>query len=179
MQLQIFEPRYLDLVSRCLKEGSGFGVVWLREGDEVHREQSGVDNRLAQIGTYAKITDWDSLPNGLLGITITGEKKFRLLSSYRQDDNLNIAEVEWLEDDQTALPVEEFGDLSALLQQLTEHPHLTRFNLQTDIEDAATLSYLLAQFLPLDESLKFQLLQQSNALQRLDDLTDLLDQFSG
>ncbi|WP_101757630.1 LON peptidase substrate-binding domain-containing protein [Oceanicoccus sp. KOV_DT_Chl] len=76
MSLQIFEPRYLDLVSRCLKDDSGFGVVWLRQGREVHKPEQAVDPRFAQVGCYATIVDWDSLPNGLLGITIEGNKNF-------------------------------------------------------------------------------------------------------
>ena len=179
MQLQIFEPRYLDLVSRCLQEQSGFGVVWLREGEEVHRDNTAVDNRLAQMGTYARIIDWDSLPNGLLGITIAGEKKFRLLSSYQQADKLHMAEVAWIDEESVALPEQEFNDLVALLQQLTEHPHLQRLHLDTEIDNAATLGYVLAQFLPIDETHKFELLQQDSALQRLDDLSDLLENYSG
>ena len=27
LDLQIFEARYLDMISRCMKQGSGFGVV--------------------------------------------------------------------------------------------------------------------------------------------------------
>ncbi|MBL4827474.1 MAG: LON peptidase substrate-binding domain-containing protein [Spongiibacteraceae bacterium] len=86
MPLQIFEPRYLDLVSECLKTDTGFGVVWLSQGSEVLTKptQNSVNGTYANIGTYAKIVDWDKLSNGLLGITVEGEKKFRLLSSQKK-----------------------------------------------------------------------------------------------
>ena len=33
--LKVFEARYLDLVTRCLREQRPFGVVCLRQGGEV------------------------------------------------------------------------------------------------------------------------------------------------
>ena len=34
LPLRIFEPRYTAMVSRCLREKSGFGVVLIREGSD-------------------------------------------------------------------------------------------------------------------------------------------------
>ena len=34
LRLRIFEPRYLDMVRRCLKESRTFGVVLILEGEE-------------------------------------------------------------------------------------------------------------------------------------------------
>ena len=41
LPLQIFEQRYLDLVRDCLKQDTGFGMVWITEGEEV--AQPGTD----------------------------------------------------------------------------------------------------------------------------------------
>ena len=65
LPLQIFEPRYTDLVGECLKNDSGFGVCCIKEGSEVGEHASCHD-----VGTYAKIIDWSQLENGLLGITV-------------------------------------------------------------------------------------------------------------
>ena len=35
LDLQIFEARYLDMVSACMRRSEGFGVVALLEGREV------------------------------------------------------------------------------------------------------------------------------------------------
>ena len=179
MRLQIFEPRYLDLVSRCLKgEQQGFGVVWLRQGKEVYKQETDADNRLSQVGTMARIVDWDSLPNGLLGITIEGDKKFRLVSSFQQPDHLNMAEVEWVAaEPQIALP-EQSDELTALLSQLLQHPHLARMELSAEVADVSTLSFLLTQLLPFPEETKFQLLAMSDPVARLQCVTELLDEFS-
>lgn len=178
--LRIFEPRYLDLVGRCLKgDDSGFGIVWLREGHEVYHQDAEADTRLAQVGTYARIVDWDSLPNQRLGITVEGTQKFRLVSSFQQADHLHFADIEWI-DEEPWIPLPEQSDeLKALFAQLLQHPHVERLKLSPVVEDVSTLSYLLTQLLPLPEPVKFQLLTQTDALNRLQLLMDLLDEISG
>jgi len=56
MPLQIFEPRYLDLVRDCMKTDSAFGVVWIRRGAEVAQRCS-ASPQLCDYGTTARIVD--------------------------------------------------------------------------------------------------------------------------
>ncbi|ARN72988.1 LON peptidase substrate-binding domain-containing protein [Oceanicoccus sagamiensis] len=176
MPLQIFEPRYLDLISSSLKNDSGFGVVWLRDGSEL--DQPGSEPRLAQLGTLARVVDWDSLPNGLLGITIEGTDKFRLISSHQRDDKLYMAEVEWVEPE-PYIPLPEYSDeMAALLAQLLDHPHIARLKLSPVVDDIATMSHLLSQLLPIDEKIKFELLAITDPLLRMEQLMDLLDEYN-
>ena len=35
LDLQIFEARYLDMIARCMKQGTGIGVVCILAGSEV------------------------------------------------------------------------------------------------------------------------------------------------
>ena len=178
MSLQIFESRYLDLVSSCLKGGTGFGVVWLREGSEVQKEGTAFSPKLAQVGTYANIVDWDSLPNGLLGLTIEGKKKFRLISSFQRDDKLHMAEVEWIESEPVIDLSGESEDMHSILSQLLEHPHIERLKLAPDVNDISTLSFLLAQLLPINETVKFDLLSTDEPINRLEILAELLEEFN-
>lgn len=177
MPLQIFEPRYLDLVSDCLKNDQGFGVVWLREGREVYKADAEVNPRLAQIGTYARVVDWDSLSNGLLGITIEGSRKFRLVSSFQQANHLHMAEVEWLESEPVIELTPQAIDMKVLLAQLLEHPHVERLKLSGEVNDVASLGYLLAQFLPIEEAKKFDLLASNDPVSRLELLAKLLEEY--
>jgi Lon protease-like protein len=176
MPLQIFEPRYLDLVSRCLKHNTGFGVVWLRQGSEVYRPDRQVDSRLAQIGTYARIVDWDSLANGLLGITIEGSRKFRLISSRQQSDHLHMAEVEWIEPEPCLVLPEHDREMADLLVQLLAHPHVLRLKFEPQQNDVSILGCLLTQLLPIAESIKFELLALTDPELRLQQLVEVLDQ---
>jgi Lon protease-like protein len=107
------------------------------------------------------------MPDGLLGIYCLGERRFRVLRHWRQDDGLNMGEVEWLAEDQAvALPGEyqHFGSLvSKILPELGElyeavekRPH-----------DASWVSFRLAEILPVELPEKQQWLELDDPLQRL------------
>ncbi|HKL63591.1 MAG TPA: LON peptidase substrate-binding domain-containing protein [Woeseiaceae bacterium] len=90
LPLRIFETRYVDMISRCLREDAGFGVVLIREGTE-----TGTASTCAT-GTLAKIIDWYQGSDGLLGITAQGSRRFRLETVRQAPDGLNFGRVEWL-----------------------------------------------------------------------------------
>ena len=176
--LQVFEPRYVDLVRTSLKNNSEFGVVWIREGSEVVVDKQAPMPRLAQLGSFARIVDWDALPGGRLGVTIEGSGKFRLLSTQQQQDYLVLANVEPLPPD-SALPLPERAtDLLVLLRQLVEHPLIARLKLEPEVHDGGRLANQLAQLLPISEANKFELLAELDPLQRLDRLLLILEQLS-
>lgn len=178
MALQVFEPRYLDLVRDSLRRDEPFGIVWIREGREVVTPGSDPMPRLAQIGTFARIVNWDALPNNRLGIVVEGEGKFRLLSSEQQSNFLVVAEVEPLPEEQP-LPLPERGhDLVVLLEQLLAHPAIVRLELKAETADAGRLANQLAQLLPIAEVSKFELLAEADPLLRLDRLLVLLERLS-
>ena len=178
MSLQVFEPRYLDLVRASLKRDEPFGIVWIREGREVVAPGNDPMPRLAQIGTFARIVNWDALPNNRLGITVEGGGKFRLLSSEQRADYLVVAEVEPLPAEQP-LPMPERGrELVELLEQLLAHPAIERLGLEAESADAGRLANQLAQLLPIAEAGKFELLAEADPLLRLDRLLLILEQLS-
>ena len=87
LPLRIFEQRYLDMISRCMKSESPFGVLLIREGSETGPA------RTFDVGTLAQITDWYQGSDGLLGVTATGTDRFRRTSERRQDDGLLVGEI--------------------------------------------------------------------------------------
>ena len=89
LALRIFEPRYVDMVGRCMREGSGFAVVLLVEGAEA----GGGSLTTAAIGTEARIVDFDRLEDGLLGLTCVGQGRLRIVRAWREEDGLNVGEV--------------------------------------------------------------------------------------
>ncbi len=176
MALQIFEPRYLKLITQCLRDDQGFGIVWLKHGAEVADSEGDQSVHLSQIGSFAAIRDWQQLPNGLLGITVEGEKKFRLLSSIQQDDGLHIGEVEWLPEE-SHLPVPDTAlELRELVHSLLMHPQIANLGIDGDDADARWLSNVLSQLLPVPEQVKFALLAIDDPLERLEQLRHLLEQ---
>ena len=63
LPLKLFETRYLDMLSWCLREQSSFGVVAIKRGSEV-----GGTPEFHAIGTIAQITSWDQGSDGLLHV---------------------------------------------------------------------------------------------------------------
>lgn len=92
-QLRIFEPRYKRLVTESLKSNSGFGLCMLHD-DKKH---------MLPIGTLCKIIDFETLDDGLLGISIQGEKKFHLKDFTIEDDGLKRGTIEIIDDWPTSI----------------------------------------------------------------------------
>ena len=65
LQLRVFEPRYLDLVRDCGRNGSTFGVCLILEGREV-----GEPATPAAFGCEAVIEDFDTGTDGLLALRL-------------------------------------------------------------------------------------------------------------
>jgi Lon protease-like protein len=178
MPLQIFEQRYLDLVRECMKSDSDFGVVWIRRGAEVaERGRAAAD--LGDYGTVARIVDWDQLPNGLLGITIEGAERFELYETSTRANGLVVGEVEVREAPGSAAVQPLWQPLVDVLRSLQVHPHVQGMNLQLDYDNAWQVGYTLAQLLPLDEALKYELLGIDNVDDLMQELDVVLNQISG
>ncbi|TLX58078.1 ATP-dependent protease [Stutzerimonas nosocomialis] len=171
LDLQLFEARYLDMVSRCMKEGHGFGVVCIVEGEEVGEAASS----FSTFGCEALIRDWQQRPNGLLGIRVEGGRRFKVLSAEVQRDQLTVAEVEWLEPEQE-LPLQaEHADLVALLEALGQHPLVEALGMGGAAAGQRALASQLAYLLPFQPEQKLHLLQLGEPRMQLELIQSFLE----
>ena len=175
LDLQIFEARYLDMIARCMKQGSGFGVVCILEGSEV----GDAPQDIALIGCEALIRDFKQQDNGLLGIRVEGGRRFQVLSSQAQPNQSLLAEIEWLDEVAEQPLGDEDQDLLALLKALAEHPMVAALEMNTEVSGQQSLGNQLAYLLPFAEEDKLQLLQVDDPQQRLDGIQVLLDEMQG
>jgi Lon protease-like protein len=173
LSLRIFEPRYLDLVRDCTRDGQPFGVCLILHGDE-----AGAIATPSAIGTLAQIVDFDTLPDGLLGIRADGGQRFRITRSRVHDNGLAHGDVIVLPpEDVLAIPPE-FLLLSTILERLLEklggpHADATRDR----FDDAAWVGFRLAETLPLENHERQHLLELDTALERLEQLVHYLPRF--
>ena len=178
LQLQIFEPRYLDMVSRCMREGEPFGVVLIRQGSDTWRPGAeGPD--LFEIGTAARIVDFNQLGNGRLGITARGERKFRVRSTREQADHLLLGQVTYLPEEPAVAVGREHQDLVDLLSELMTHPGVKQLKLDIDLDDARSVGWRLSELLPIEAEIKQSLLQLQLPRERLQELTRLVNKLRG
>lgn len=175
LDLQIFEARYLDMISRCMKQGEGFGVVCILEGTEV----GAAAGLFAAIGCEALIRDFQQLPNGLLGIRVEGARRFRVQRAQVLPDQLTLAEVEWLDEAPEQPLRDEHADLAALLGALSAHPMVAALGMPNEPAGQEALANQLAYLLPLDSEQKLQLLDTPSAELRLELLQQLLELLQG
>jgi len=167
LPLRIFETRYVDMVGRCMREDQGFGVVLIREGSEVGHAET------YDVGTMAKITDFDPLPDGLLGLSCVGLGRFRILNRGRQADGLHTAEVEWLRPEPSVSVPERHARLASLLQSVLPQLGEVYADIEMRLEDAAWVGHRLAEILPIPLTEKQVYLEMDDPLARLDALAPL------
>jgi len=170
LALRIFEPRYLDMISRVMKEESVFGICLIQEGDEV-----GDAAQPHAIGTLGRISYFNRRSDGLLGITVQGEQRFRILSTEVQPDRLLIAEVELLPQVKPApLPVR-YQSLSQLLSSIIEQLDYPHRNMASHYEDAEWVGARLTELMPFPLEQKQLLLSLDDAIDRLERIALIIE----
>ena len=172
LPLQIFEPRYLDMVRECTRTESSFGVCLILDkgpdGSASH----------ASIGTAARICDWYTQENGLLGIICKGTQRFRVSSTACRDNGLLVGQVEWLKTEAAVNLALEYSVLSTIVARYMEQA-MDQFPdfVPAQLENAVFIGYRLAELLPLSNEEKLALLEMDNVSERLDMLQRVLPRF--
>lgn len=165
LPLRIFETRYTDMVRRCMREQQPFGVVLIQEGDE-----AGDVATTATVGCTARIADFHTLHDGLLGISCVGDRKFRVLRVWRASDGLNMGEVSWLPVERELSLPERYAHLATTvrraLEDLAEHYEYVEMK----FADAAWIGARLTELLPIELADKQALLELEDPIERLDTL---------
>ncbi len=168
LPLRIFETRYIDMVSRCLKAESPFGVLLIQSGGETGPAT------MHDIGTLARIVDWYQGSDGLLGITAVGERRFRLLAAERQADGLNLGEIELLPDEQPVPLPDEYRDLTKILADVLDDLGLLYESLERRFDDAGWVASRFVEILPLDLEQKQRCLERADPFERLAMVREML-----
>lgn len=163
--LRLFEPRYLDMVSDCLRRDAGFGICLIRRGGE-----AGQPALPFGVGTEVRIVDWDRQPDGLLGITVEGQHKIRVREMDVQADNLVVATVEVLPPEPIAPVPEDCRTLVDILRRILDRvdPVIRYEHPQWD--DAGWVGSRLTELLPLPPRVRQYLVELDNPLARLTEL---------
>jgi Lon protease-like protein len=173
--LKVFEARYLDLMSDCLRSGKPFGVVALRRGTEARVSDETVD--LETVGTLAEIIDVDSAQPGILQLRCRGTHRFQLTAPRQQADGLWLAQTNTLPDDEGVAPPEAMQEtvrgLATAIVSLKEQgaePFLTPH----DFGNAAWVANRWCEILPISLPAKQKLMELPDALVRLELVDDFL-----
>ena len=178
LPLQIFEPRYIDMVSECLANSEGFCIVLFKD------DENGENNEYLpyhhDIATYVEIVDFNKLDNGLLGITVQGKHKIRIEDVWKQEDELLLGKIEKInEEDDNLSNDPEYLDLWNMVKEITNHPEIKKLNLDLDLHSSISVCYILASVLPLRPQEKQTILEFENNRDKLDYLKVLIKRLGG
>jgi len=170
LPLRVFEQRYLDMISTCLKDDRTFGICLIKHGREVGKAASTVG-----MGVTAKVIDWEKTDDGLLGITVIGQQRFQINEVDIQASQLAVATVTLIETDENQTLPEDYEYMASLVKKLL----LNAGGLYQDIEknymNAEWISCRLSELLPIELPEKQVLLELLNPLDRLEKIHNMLD----
>lgn len=170
LPLRVFEQRYMDMVTHALRDGTSFGICLIASGKEVGQPALPQD-----VGTIARIGEWDMQQLGVLSIKVHGEQRFRILERRTESSGLQIAEVETIPNEP---PLQLPSTLSRLLPLMrviladagdaVPMPHR--------LDDAVWLGNRYAELLPISLMAKQKLMELDDSLLRVETIYQYLEQ---
>lgn len=173
LALRIFETRYLDLIGECSRTGHGFGVCLIADGQEV-----GVPVVPAVVGCEARISDFTTTREGLLGLVVDGARRFHVNSTHIRDNGLVVGDVSWFDAPARARVQPEHELLATLLARILDCAGSPFDKIDKALlQDAEWVSWRLAEWLPLSWHERQALLQMQDADARLQYLVERIPDF--
>ncbi len=193
LPLQIFELRYLNMVKKCIADGTEFGVVAPTARRDAAAESPAASEANAPalpmsqetftaMGTTAKIVSHFVPQLGLIRIDCVGGQRFSIVSTQQQTGGLWVAQVQTIAAD-LVIPVP-----AELLDAVTALRHV----ISTLASQAAEASYMpiakpylfddcgwvanrWCELIPMQPAQRHRLLTLDNPLIRLELVQDLLE----
>ncbi len=187
LPLKIFEVRYLDMIGKCHKAGTPFGVVTLTKGAEVRQRSDqptgdGFANEAFHtVGTLVTITEFSTPQPGLMVIQTVGTQRFRITRHEKLKHGLWVADVVLLDADlKVAVPDDLKGAANALaslidtLKAQELPPDQMPLQAPYQLDDCGWVANRWCELLPLPSALKHSLMTLDNPLMRLELVNDVL-----
>jgi len=169
ISLNVFETKYLDMVSHCLKNNIGFVTVMLQD--------DGLSESFYRVGTMTKVVDFgQSTQQGILTLTAEGLFQVKLSNIEQQADGLWVSSViPQPEENYQDLP-EQYDELQVVLKALVEHPYVRELNMAINYQDCRHVGWRLTELLPLCHHQKQSLYEMHDPVLRLEKIAQKLSE---
>ncbi len=176
LQLHVFEERYREMVRFCTQHDQPFGVVLIRSGEEV-----GGQAEPYMVGTAVRIISVHTFDDGKMDVQVHGERRFRVRRLDESKPYLTGFVEPVIE-----LEIEDTPRAEALVMRSREYvqayieSYFARFNVAVSKiklpTDPTALSFVVANFLQIENLEKQRLLETTDTLERLSDIIPILEQ---
>ena len=169
LHLKVFEARYLDLIGACMREGTPFGVVCLKQGAEAGRGNSAV--RLETVGVAARIDEVDAQTPGILHVRCTGQQRFRITGTpVMRENGLWVVQAEAMAGDVPRSPgpamLSTVSALAEAIKKLQQHDKVP-FAPPYRLDDAGWVANRWCELLPVPLPAKQKLMELDDPVIRL------------
>ena len=198
LPLQIFEVRYLDMIGKCHKNGTPFGVVALTSGSEVRQRQRTTDanggitpagdgfvnETFCDVATLATITALARPQPGLLQIQCVGTQRIRIQRAEQLKHGLWVADAQTLPTDASvALPPDlqpvanALGNVIRSWQAQGASAEQIPFAAPYRLDDCGWVANRWCELLQIPLDVKQRLMALDNPLVRLELVRDILESY--
>lgn len=174
LQLHVFESRYRDMVRSCIEFDRPFGIVLIREGDEV----GGVAEPY-MVGTAVRIVKVIPFDDGRMDIQVKGERRFRIREIDESSHAYLVGKVEpvielEMEDEESTRQL--FADAKDQFEQFIQRAFAgPGFNVSVTLPpDPVVLSFAIANMLQMENLAKQRLLETTDTVERVSTLMPFL-----
>lgn len=169
LPLRVFEPRYVDLVSHCLRTGEPFGVLCLTSGAEAGAGPAPV--KMEEVGVLARVDEVDVDQPGILRVKCTGLRRFRRRGAPTQRANeLWVCDADVLPDDPLRLPAATMFDTVHALKRAIEslrQQGVLPFAEPFRLDEAGWVANRWCELLPISLAAKQKLMELEDPVIRL------------
>ena len=174
MSLKIFETRYLDLMTACLRHATPFGICMIERGSEV--ASPGAEPAVPHtVGTLASVEALDMREPGIMQVGVLGGRRFRIDTRKVGSGGLQRGTITLLDDPPCTVP-ERFAKLLPLLQTVLADLGEARAPLPHHFDDAGWVGHRFVDVLPVQALAKQKLLELDDPLSRLEIIEKYLQQ---
>ncbi len=177
LPLKVFEARYLDLISHCLRTREPFAVVRIRQGTELRGAAGNGKTLLDTVGVLAHLQEVDAEQPGILRVRCTGGLRVHMGATHQRDDGLWLAAATaGAPDAEVAVPLELQPSAQALgraIESLAGQGHHP-FQQPHRLDDAGWVANRWCEILPISSAAKQRLMALDEPVLRLQLVQDYL-----
>ncbi len=172
MPLNIFEPRYLEMIRYCVEEDQPFGIVLIKKGNA----EFDTAVQPCAVGCTVKVSQVEKLEDGRLLIVAIGQSRFRIEAVHRDKPYLvgDVVDFPFVDEDRSVLKTAVNNLHPLVVEYLTILAHAND-NVQLDVTqvplDPEDLAYMACALLQAPLETKQSLLEakrMSNVLNFLE-----------
>ena len=173
-KIKVFEKRYLDMVSQCLRTQSEFVITQILKGSEIHNPNQSLPKiEFSEYGCLVQIKDFDQKDS--LELLLEATQLVHIKNPIQNIDGLWESELDILPFENTELDTQTLENILKLYDTLKQHPYLQRQSLLPDTQNSLQLLNFLCMWLPLNEEIRIKLIRSENTVIRAQNLFDALE----